>query len=123
MMAELAAKLKAATGKKYNWRKRKIKYVFPNVQFRLFITIHSCLAHVINLATQALISAYSQSPHFDPKNPEAHVPTCHDEVGLVRAITVKVHANHIYSSTNTDCYCYSGAVIIETETNVENRSG
>jgi hypothetical protein len=50
----------------------------------------SCLAHVINLATQALISTYSKSPHFDPKNPEAHVPTSRDEVGLVRAITVKV---------------------------------
>jgi hypothetical protein len=50
----------------------------------------SCLAHVINLATQALISTYSKSPHFDPKNPEAHVPTSRDEVGLVRAIAVKV---------------------------------
>ena len=50
----------------------------------------SCLAHVINLATQTLISTYSKSPHFDPKNPEAHIPTSRDEVGLVRAISVKV---------------------------------
>ena len=50
----------------------------------------SCLAHVINLATQALISTYSKAPHFDPKNPEAHVPMGRDEVGLVRAISVKV---------------------------------
>jgi hypothetical protein len=49
----------------------------------------SCLAHVINLATQALIGTYSKSPHFDPKNPDAHIPTDRDEVGLIRAIVVK----------------------------------
>jgi hypothetical protein len=38
-----------------------------------------------------LISTYSKSPHFDPKQPDAHVPTSRDEVGLVRAIVVKVH--------------------------------
>jgi hypothetical protein len=53
----------------------------------------SCLAHIINLATQTLISTYSKAPHFDPTNPEAHVPTSRDEVGLVRAIAVKVHIN------------------------------
>ena len=51
----------------------------------------SCLAHVINLATQKLISTYSKSPHFNPKNPDAHVPASRDEVGLVRAIVVKVN--------------------------------
>ena len=54
------------------------------------LTNDSCLAHVINLATQALISTYSKSPHFDPKQPDAHIPTSRDEVGLVRAIVVKV---------------------------------
>jgi hypothetical protein len=37
-----------------------------------------------------LISTYSKSPHFDPKHPDAHVPTSRDEVGLIRAIAVKV---------------------------------
>lgn len=37
-----------------------------------------------------LISTYSKSPHFDPKQPDDHVPTSRDEVGLVRAIVVKV---------------------------------
>ncbi|KAN0105652.1 hypothetical protein V8E52_010827 [Russula decolorans] len=73
MMEELAAQLKALTGKKYKWRKRKI----------------NCLAHVINLTTQALIAMYSKSLHFDPKNPKAHIPTSWDEVGLIRAIVVK----------------------------------
>jgi hypothetical protein len=54
---------------------------------------YSCLAHVINLATQALISTYSKAPHYDPKNPDAHIPTSRDEVGLVRAIAVKVCLN------------------------------
>jgi hypothetical protein len=49
----------------------------------------SCLAHVINLATQALIRTYSKSPHFDPKCPKDHVPADRDEVGLVRSIVVK----------------------------------
>jgi hypothetical protein len=39
---------------------------------------------------QMLISTYSKSPHFDPKQPEVHLPTYHDEVGLVQAIVVKV---------------------------------
>jgi hypothetical protein len=64
--------------------------VFSIAQFQQLMMLCSCLAHVINLATQALISTYSKSPHFDPKNPEAHVPTSRDEVGLVRAIAVKV---------------------------------
>ncbi|KAF8237267.1 hypothetical protein L208DRAFT_1248424, partial [Tricholoma matsutake] len=73
MMRELAACLKISMGKKYHWRKRKV----------------NCLAHVINLVTQMLISMYSKSPHFDPKQPDAHIPTSCDEVGLVRAIVVK----------------------------------
>ena len=50
----------------------------------------SCLAHVINLATQMLISTYSKSLHYDPSQPDIHMPTSRDEVGLVRAIVVKV---------------------------------
>ncbi|KAJ6487449.1 hypothetical protein C8R47DRAFT_1216224 [Mycena vitilis] len=47
----------------------------------------------INIATQKLISAYSKSPHFNPREPNAHIPdtsvAMRDEIGLVRAITVK----------------------------------
>jgi hypothetical protein len=54
----------------------------------------SCLAHVINLATQALIGGYSKTKFFDPEKPEDHTPDVEDferdVVGLVRAITVKV---------------------------------
>ena len=63
------------------------------------MTLCSCLVHVINLATQALIAMYSKSPHFDPKNPEAHIPTSCDEVGLVRAIVVKIQCGILYWCT------------------------
>ena len=35
---------------------------------------YSCLAHVINLATQAVIETYSKSLHYDPKTPDADIP-------------------------------------------------
>jgi hypothetical protein len=53
-----------------------------------------CLAHIVNLATQAFISRYSKSEYFDPENPDAHEPdtdaTHRDVIALIRAITVKV---------------------------------
>jgi hypothetical protein len=57
--------------------------------------VSSCLAHVINLATQALLSTYSKTKFFNPEKPEEHNPDLEaaerDVVGLVRAITVKVN--------------------------------
>ncbi|RDB14951.1 putative AC transposase [Hypsizygus marmoreus] len=56
-----------------------------------------CLAHIINLATQAVIGTYSKTKHFDPTNPDDHVPDTtalrRDEVGLVRAIVVKARSS------------------------------
>jgi hypothetical protein len=54
-----------------------------------------CLAHVINLATQATLAAYSSAKYYNPHDPDGHVlgvsgDTDRDEVGLVRAICVKV---------------------------------
>ncbi|KAF8224474.1 hypothetical protein L208DRAFT_1311083, partial [Tricholoma matsutake] len=50
-----------------------------------------CLAHIINLATQALITTYSKSKHYNPADPDADLAGPErDEVGLVRAICVKV---------------------------------
>lgn len=48
---------------------------------------------MINLAVQAMLSAYSKTPHYEPDDPEAHINGAvqsRDEVGLIRAITVKV---------------------------------
>ncbi|KAG6860041.1 hypothetical protein C0995_016635 [Termitomyces sp. Mi166 len=67
MFQEFVQHIRNASRKEFPWKKQKI----------------NCLAHVINLAT------YSKTPHFDLKNPEAHVLTTQDEVGLVHGITVK----------------------------------
>jgi hypothetical protein len=90
MMKELAVRLKTCTGKKYHWEQRKIKSVGSFTRAFQLLMNDSCLAHVINLATQMLISTYSKTPHYNPKQPNAHIPTSRDEVGLVRAIVVKV---------------------------------
>lgn len=59
-----------------------------------FTWLNRCLAHVINLATQALLATYSKTKHYDPAEPTIHEPdvtaTQRDEVGLIRAIVVKV---------------------------------
>lgn len=53
-----------------------------------------CLAHIINLATQTLISTKSKSKYYDPHSQDKHSPdidgVVRDEVGLVRGICVKV---------------------------------
>ncbi|KAF5329115.1 hypothetical protein D9758_017952 [Tetrapyrgos nigripes] len=56
-----------------------------------------CFAHVINLATQAVISTYSKSKYFNPANPEEHEPDTEtinrDEIGLIRSIVVKARSS------------------------------
>ncbi|KAG6859259.1 hypothetical protein C0991_001037, partial [Blastosporella zonata] len=70
-----------------------------------------CLAHIVNLTTQALISAHSKSKPYNPHKPdedliarhedqfnellgedeaEAEIVTQRDKVGLVHLIAVKV---------------------------------
>ncbi|KAF5340659.1 hypothetical protein D9611_007287 [Ephemerocybe angulata] len=57
-----------------------------------------CLAHIINLATQAVLTTYSKTEHYDPANTgaldaaletEGALGAKRDEVGLVRSATVK----------------------------------
>jgi hypothetical protein len=55
---------------------------------------------VIHLATRALISTYSKAAYYDPAQADIAIPVTDgywDEVGLVRAISVKVmyHCVHI----------------------------
>ncbi|KAJ7211844.1 hypothetical protein C8J57DRAFT_1256633 [Mycena rebaudengoi] len=80
MLQEYARQILRATGEVWDPIERRI----------------NCLAHVINLATQKLISTYSKSAHFNTHDPNAHIPdtTCstqglRDEIGLLRAIAVK----------------------------------
>lgn len=61
------------------------------------LTYCSCLAHIINLATQTLIATRSKSKYYSPADEDAHIPDLvsqeRDEVGLVRAITVKARSS------------------------------
>lgn len=76
-MTELAVRIKEHTKESFDPKERRIR----------------CLAHVINLATQAVLTAHSKTPHYDPKEPEKHLPETEvwvrDPVGLIRAICVK----------------------------------
>lgn len=76
-----------------------------------------CLAHVINLATQAVIKAHSKSKFYDPSKPDDHIPDTsgfsRDAVGLVRAICVKV-IDYTYTKMYTH-FLLEGALIGETE--------
>jgi len=50
----------------------------------------SCLTHIINLATQALISTRSKAKFYSGDPKDGHIPdmtgTDRDEIGLVHAI-------------------------------------
>lgn len=69
------------------------------------LNLFSCLAHIINLATQALISTRSKAKYYNPHDNEIHeTPNMdaepghqRDEVGLIRAICVKVHRSFLKS--------------------------
>jgi len=68
--------------------------LFQDVKAGRSIHISRCLAHVINLATQALLGGHSPAKHYNPTKPMEHEPDVdrylRDEIGLVRAIVVKV---------------------------------
>ena len=70
-----------------------------------------------------LISSYSKSPHFDPRHPDAHTPTSRDEVGLVRAIVVKVWIFTWSECNRCNVTHYgSGTLIFKAKRDMENYS-
>ena len=58
-----------------------------------------CLAHIINLTTQALILTKSKAKYYNPHNVDKHLPDLdmveQDELGLVCTISVKVHMDYL----------------------------
>jgi hypothetical protein len=64
----------------------------------LFAHLCRCLAHIINLATQAIISMYSKSKFYNGDPEDNHTPEdvgaseC-NEIGIIRAICVKAHSS------------------------------
>ncbi|KAF8233427.1 hypothetical protein L208DRAFT_1068257, partial [Tricholoma matsutake] len=77
MLHEFAKHILVYSGKMFNPKKHRIQ----------------CLAHIINLAMQALILTHSKSKHLNPANLDDDLPCDRgfdrDEVGLVWAIGVK----------------------------------
>ena len=73
--------------------------------------------HIINLATQALIKGHSKAKHYNPALPDEHIPSTEgfdrDEIGLVRAIAVKVWIVCFICPTYTECR--SGTLICKTQ--------
>jgi hypothetical protein len=84
--------------------------------YSLLMIFLRCLAHVINLATQAVIKAYLKSKFYDPSKPDDHIPDTsgfsRDAVGLVRAICVKV-IDYTYTKMYTH-FLLEGALVGET---------
>ena len=66
-----------------------------------------CLAHIINLATQALISTRTKSKYYNGDPADDHIPeekkdeSERDEVGIIRAICIKVRS--VPHSTCVQC--------------------
>jgi hypothetical protein len=57
-----------------------------------------CLAHIINLATQSVISACTKSKYYNGNPSDDHMPEDNkdserDEIGIVRAICIKVSSS------------------------------
>ena len=78
-----------------------------------------CLAHIINLATQALISTHSKSRHYNPEDPDTDLTSGdvgRDTVGLVRAICVKVLQQPYYSVLPSLSNCNQGTFICKKKT-------
>ena len=78
-----------------------------------------CLAHIINLAMQALISTHSKSQHYNLEDPDADLTSGdvgRDTVGLVQAICVKV-LQQLYSVLpSLSNICNQGTFICKKKT-------
>ena len=102
MLEEFACCYQAKTGWRFDIKRRQIRYVFfrscsHGTQSMKHACSCRCLVHIINLATQAVISAHSKSKFYNRNPEDDHVPedmggTERDKIGIVRAICVKVHS-------------------------------
>ena len=109
MMEFFAIYIEKKTKTPYLHNEWHIQYVITDyIPWDLRKLFLRCLTHVINLATQALIKGHSNSKHYNPAKPNEHLPDTdaliRDEVGLVRAISVKVSTciyGHYFNSYQT----------------------
>ena len=92
-------------------------YFYSSWYNRVLTLLYSCLGHVINLSSQALIKMYSQSPHYDPALPDNDITSgmglVRDEIGLIRAIAVKV-GSHLEEPTSWVLISLIGTIVGST---------
>ncbi len=97
MLEEFARCHDLKTKSSFDFHCRHIRYMIISqiLHFTDLYSLHRCMVDIINLATQAVISTCSKVKFYsgDPEDdvisePEGEVER--DEVGLVRAICVKV---------------------------------
>ncbi|KAH8984846.1 hypothetical protein EDB92DRAFT_1818912 [Lactarius akahatsu] len=82
MLQEFARCFQIKTGTSFDVKRRQI----------------GCLAHIINLATQAVISARTKSKYYNGDPTDDHLPkdlgtSKRDEIGIVRAICIKARSS------------------------------
>ena len=70
----------------------------PSTYFKQWI--HSCMAHIINLATQTFLTPCSSSKHYDPATPEADIVVSNngedqDAISLIHA-TYLCQGKHVH---------------------------
>lgn len=109
MMEEFATWINRKTNDMIFASDRHIRYVAVHLdQHALTFLSSSCVEHVINLATQALIKNYSPAKCYDLHAPDAHMPdtspslVSRDLIGIVRAICVKASIVPRWLMDNTD---------------------
>ena len=106
MLQEFARCYDLKTGQTFDVKRRQIRYVVcPKTSGIHAESLYRCLAHIINLATQAVISSRSKSKYYsgDPGDdiiPEDAGAGDRDEIGIIRAICAKVRLVSLLVSFN-----------------------
>jgi hypothetical protein len=95
MIQEFARCYNLKTGTSFDVKRRQIRYAQRPSTINTKLFLYRCLAHIINLATQAVISTHSKSKYYsrDPEDdtvPEDVGTGDQDEIGIIQAICVKV---------------------------------
>lgn len=133
MLTEFAVRYRTKTGKRFNVKKRHIRYILKIIfiiPLRNLKIFFRCLAHIINLATQALIATRSKAKYYNPHDKDQDTPNLdgdegfeRDEVGLVRLICVKVQVLQVTTFCNLSITLLIGSFIITTERTLQNITG
>ena len=89
MIEELALRYQQKTGKLYDFKNRHIRYAKRSITIEInHLPFSRCLAHIINLATQALMKTWSSAKYYSPHKEDQEdlddgSSAEHDELGLV----------------------------------------